>query len=70
MPRAHVLESWADTRALDGTTSIVQPVLTPLYGGRTESRIFSILLGETARSAYDLAMSFWRAEGKTTTLGS
>jgi Fe-S-cluster-containing dehydrogenase component len=62
IPRAHVLESWADTRALDGTTSIVQPVLAPLYGGRTESEILSILLGETARSAHDLVRDFWRPE--------
>jgi molybdopterin-containing oxidoreductase family iron-sulfur binding subunit len=64
IPRAHVLESWADTRAFDGTTSIVQPLLSPLYGGRTESQIFSILLGEMARSAHDLVRDFWRSARK------
>jgi len=64
IPRAHVLESWADTRAVDGTTSIVQPLLTPLYGGRTDSQLLAGLLGETPVSAYEQLRSFWRSELK------
>ncbi|HSU19806.1 MAG TPA: TAT-variant-translocated molybdopterin oxidoreductase, partial [Acidobacteriaceae bacterium] len=33
--QAHYLESWSDARAIDGTISIVQPMIEPLYGGRT-----------------------------------
>lgn len=32
---AHYLESWTDARAYDGTVSIVQPMIDPLYGGRS-----------------------------------
>ena len=32
---AHYLESWSDARASDGTISIVQPMIDPLYGGKT-----------------------------------
>ena len=31
---AHYLESWSDARAYDGTSSVVQPMIDPLYGGQ------------------------------------
>ena len=31
--KAHYLESWSDARAYDGTISIIQPMIAPLYGG-------------------------------------
>jgi Fe-S-cluster-containing dehydrogenase component len=62
VPAAHVLESWLDTRSLDGTTSLVQPLLAPLYGGRTLSELLGLLLGEAPSSAHGLLETFWRAE--------
>ena len=54
LPRAHALESWGDVRAWDGTVSVVQPLIEPLYGGRTPAEVLAALLGESAFSAYDL----------------
>ncbi|HEY2409383.1 MAG TPA: TAT-variant-translocated molybdopterin oxidoreductase [Polyangiaceae bacterium] len=45
LPAAHYLESWGDARSLDGTISIVQPLIAPLYGGRTASELLAMLLG-------------------------
>ncbi len=59
--RAHYLESWGDVRALDGTASIVQPLIAPLHGGRTDAEVMSLLLGER-RSAYELVRAQWRAQ--------
>ncbi len=53
VPRAHTLESWSDVRSLDGTLSIVQPLIAPLFDGKTDAEIVSLLLGEPAR-AYEL----------------
>ncbi len=40
IPAAHYLESWSDARAYDGTVSIVQPMIDPLYGGTLGARCF------------------------------
>jgi len=53
IPAAHYLESWSDARAYDGTVSIVQPMIDPLYGGRTSHHVFQVLLNEPMLSPYD-----------------
>ncbi len=40
IPSAHFLESWSDARAYDGTVSIVQPMIDPLYGGKSRRTMF------------------------------
>src|SRR5262249_58079858 len=35
VPAAHYLESWGDVRAFDGTATVLQPLIAPLYGGHT-----------------------------------
>ncbi len=59
-PLAHYLESWGDARALDGTTSIVQPLIAPLFGGRTPDEILAVLLGATEPAAYDTVRAYWK----------
>ena len=44
IPAAHYLESWSDARAYDGTVSIVQPMIDPLYGGHSAHHVFQTLL--------------------------
>jgi MoCo/4Fe-4S cofactor protein with predicted Tat translocation signal len=51
--RAHFLESWDDVVALDGTRSFVQPLIAPLFDGKTDGEVLSMLLGQPAR-AHDL----------------
>ena len=53
IPAAHYLESWSDARAYDGTVSIVQPMIDPLYGGKTAHDVFQTLLDEPLLSAYE-----------------
>jgi len=50
--KAHYLESWSDARAYDGTLSIVQPMIEPLYGGHSAHEMFQILLDNPVLSAY------------------
>ena len=39
MPAAHYLEAWSDARTIDGTVSIVQPLIQPLYGGKSAHEV-------------------------------
>ncbi|CAN5569997.1 TAT-variant-translocated molybdopterin oxidoreductase [soil metagenome] len=54
LPMTHALEQWGDARAFDGTVSIVQPLIAPLYEGRSVNEVFSLILGEIARPAYEI----------------
>jgi molybdopterin-containing oxidoreductase family iron-sulfur binding subunit len=60
IPAAHFLESWSDARAYDGTVSIVQPMIDPLYGGKTAHHFFQALLDEPGLSPYDAVRETWK----------
>jgi len=47
LPRAHYLESWGDARGWGGTRGVVQPLIAPLYGGRSDLELLATLLGES-----------------------
>ncbi len=59
-PEAHYLESWGDVRAFDGTTSLIQPLVAPLYGGRTAAELLAVFTGQASTSAYDLVRERWQ----------
>ncbi|MBY0298841.1 MAG: 4Fe-4S dicluster domain-containing protein, partial [Methylobacterium sp.] len=61
VPQTHPLESWGDLRAPDGTASLIQPLIRPLYATRTAEELLSALLGEADASAHDLVRGTWRA---------
>jgi MoCo/4Fe-4S cofactor protein with predicted Tat translocation signal len=66
IPAAHAFESWGDVRALDGTVTIMQPLIAPLYEGRTETELFGAFIdAQIGRSAHDLVKDYWtRAHAK------
>ncbi len=62
IPATHFLEAWSDARAFDGTVSIIQPLIAPLYQGKTIHELFAALNGEPDRSSYDIVRGFWQGE--------
>jgi molybdopterin-containing oxidoreductase family iron-sulfur binding subunit len=60
IPAAHFLESWSDARAYDGTVLIVQPMIDPLYGGKTSHHIFQALLDEPGLNPYEAVRETWK----------
>ena len=62
VPATHYLESWGDARAYDGTVSLVQPLIEPLYGGKTTSEMIGALLGRSTDDAYTLLRETWEAQ--------
>jgi molybdopterin-containing oxidoreductase family iron-sulfur binding subunit len=60
-PLSHELESWLDLRAPDGSASLVQPLIRPLYNTRSASEWLASLLGDTGADGYDLVRETWAA---------
>ena len=59
IPEAHAFEAWSDAPAYDGTISIIQPLIAPLYGGRSAHEILAAF-GETPdKSGYEIIRDYW-----------
>ena len=64
VPQNHFLESWSDARACDGTISIVQPLIFPLYAGKSAHEILDALLQPQPRGDYDIVRDFWLSQNR------
>ncbi len=62
VPEAHYLESWSDARAYDGTVSIIQPLIEPLYGGKSAHEIITILAGQSGLMGRELVQAYWQKQ--------
>jgi len=60
IPEAHFLESWSDARAFDGTASIIQPLIAPLYGGKTAHEMLAAFTPQPERKSYDIVRDYWQ----------
>ena len=59
IPEAHFLESWSDARSADGTAAIQQPLISPLFDGKTAAEIVALLIDAKDKKAYDIVKNFW-----------
>ncbi len=64
IPEAHCLESWSDLLAFDGTASIQQPLIAPLYKGKSAHELLAIFLGEPDLSGLEIIRDYWRTESR------
>ena len=62
IPQAHYLESWGDVRAFDGTVSIIQPLIAPLYEGKTAHELLSMLLGQAGGVPHSIVQDYWKGQ--------
>ncbi len=62
VPEAHYLETWSDSRAFDGTATIQQPLVEPLYGGKSAHEVLAILLGKPDSNSHDLVRAYWQGQ--------
>jgi molybdopterin-containing oxidoreductase family iron-sulfur binding subunit len=58
----HELESWGDARAYDGTASIIQPLIAPLYNGKSAIEFVALLSGQADATGYDLTRAYWQKQ--------
>ncbi|MBV9658874.1 MAG: TAT-variant-translocated molybdopterin oxidoreductase [Verrucomicrobia bacterium] len=63
IPAAHFLENWNDLRAFDGTVSVAQPLIDPLYkDARNAVEFLESLLTAPVHKSYDILRDRWRAQ--------
>jgi MoCo/4Fe-4S cofactor protein with predicted Tat translocation signal len=61
LPEAHFLEAWGDCRAADGTASVVQPLIAPLFGGRSALELLGLVASGAEVSGHDEVRTTWSA---------
>jgi molybdopterin-containing oxidoreductase family iron-sulfur binding subunit len=62
IPEAHFLETWSDTRAADGTATIMQPLIAPLYGGKSAHEVLASFSDQPNQTGHELVKDYWREQ--------
>ena len=62
VPQLHYLEDWSDARAYDGTVSILQPVIAPLYEAHSPHEMLSAFSDESNASSHDVVKRYWQSQ--------
>jgi molybdopterin-containing oxidoreductase family iron-sulfur binding subunit len=60
----HYLEQWGDARAIDGTVSLMQPLIAPLYEGHSEHEFLETLVGSAESTGYEIVRRYWQGQMK------
>jgi MoCo/4Fe-4S cofactor protein with predicted Tat translocation signal len=63
IPETHYLESWGDARSYDGTVSIIQPLIEPLYDGKTALELLAVFSEQYDRKPLDIVKQYWQRTG-------
>jgi molybdopterin-containing oxidoreductase family iron-sulfur binding subunit len=66
IPETHELESWGDARAYDGTVSLLQPLIAPLYKGKSMYELLAVLLGQPEQSGREIVREYWQSQHQGT----
>src|SRR5271168_1137218 len=64
VPEAHSLESWGDARAYDGAVTFIQPLIAPIYEGKSPHELLAVLQGKAGQTAHDVVRGYWKAQRK------
>ena len=62
IPESHYLEAWGDARAYDGTVSIVQPLIEPLYRSKSAQEFLAAFSSTPEATGYDLVKNYWKTQ--------
>jgi MoCo/4Fe-4S cofactor protein with predicted Tat translocation signal len=60
LPQANFLEAWSDARSADGTLSIVQPLIEPLFGGKSAVELITLLNDGVEKKGYEAVRKSWQ----------
>ncbi|HEY7117168.1 MAG TPA: TAT-variant-translocated molybdopterin oxidoreductase [Tepidisphaeraceae bacterium] len=62
LPRAHYLEAWGDGRSWDGTAGVVQPLIEPLFGGKSAIEVLAMLSADKVTAGDQIVRRTWREQ--------
>ena len=62
VPAAHELESWSDARAFDGTVSLIQPLIEPLFDGHSAHELLALVAKSPVTAGYDVVRAHWQKQ--------
>jgi MoCo/4Fe-4S cofactor protein with predicted Tat translocation signal len=65
VPEAHYLEAWSDAKSYDGTASVMQPMIMPLYDGRNCHEALAMFTDQTGTGSHDLVQTYWKSQHPT-----
>jgi molybdopterin-containing oxidoreductase family iron-sulfur binding subunit len=65
VPEAHYLEAWSDGRSYDGTASVIQPMIMPLYDGKNGHELLAMFTDQPGTSSHDLVQTYWKSQHPT-----
>ncbi|MCC6659601.1 MAG: TAT-variant-translocated molybdopterin oxidoreductase [Phycisphaerales bacterium] len=57
---ASYLESWGDAEAWDGSVGPTQPMIAPLYDGKSDLEVLSAILGDAKPDGHEIVRNTWR----------
>jgi len=64
LPLSHVYEQWGDALAHDGTATLIQPAIAPLYDSRSLNELLALLAADDVRDGHALLQRHWRSQVK------
>jgi MoCo/4Fe-4S cofactor protein with predicted Tat translocation signal len=67
IPETHYLEAWSDTRSFDGTVSIVQPLIEPLYQNKSAHELLAVFTPKYDQKPYEIIREFWQGSSRQQT---
>ena len=62
IPQTHYLETWGDVRAFNGVATVIQPLIAPLYSGKSPYELLATLDGNATQSSYDIVRAYWQGQ--------
>ena len=62
VPETHELETWSDARAYEGSATILQPLIAPLYGGKSTHEVLAALTGKAGLTSHDVVRGWWETQ--------
>ena len=65
VPEAHELETWSDARAYEGSVTILQPLIAPLYGGKSAHEVLAALAGKAGLTSHDVVRGWWEKQHRS-----